>query len=281
MLMRSELTDEWHILGLQNRILEIMYDIHKICLKNNIEYVIAGGTLLGAIRHKGFIPWDDDLDIYMTYTEFVKLKNVLLVEYTNKYFVQESKIGDYTYFAKVRANNTTYIEPLFKNEKNYHHGIYIDIFIIHPVSNYLFIRFAQYLAGKYITLCSLAERNYKKGIIVNAVIALIKYSPQSILKPFAVRLLFKNDQKNTKYVGNLTDRLKFKNCIYNSDIIKERKLIDYENIKLYAPRDAISVLTKEFGDFMTPPSLNDIKRMQHAEIWDVNECYKKYIDKEL
>ena len=62
---------------LQNAILKVGKELHRICIENNIKYTMVGGTLLGAIRHQGFIPWDDDMDIGMTWDEYNKFINVV------------------------------------------------------------------------------------------------------------------------------------------------------------------------------------------------------------
>ena len=95
----------------QMKILETMKFIDEVCRKNNIVYYIMGGTSLGAIRHGGFIPWDDDLDIFMTPQEYEKFKKIVLSLDSDKFVLQEWKTVDkYVEYAKVRMNGTTFIE---------------------------------------------------------------------------------------------------------------------------------------------------------------------------
>ena len=118
--------------NLQLKILEMVKYLDSFCKENKIEYFIAYGSCLGAVRHKGFIPWDDDFDIGMTlenYNKFIELCKTKLD--TNKYFLQtlETEPNYYLSFAKLRDINTTLIE-----EKNKDiaitKGVYIDIFPI-------------------------------------------------------------------------------------------------------------------------------------------------------
>ena len=75
----------------QEKILEIMKYIDKVCRANGITYYIMGGTALGAVRHGGFIPWDDDLDIFMTPVEYEKFKSIMISQKQDKFVLQEWK----------------------------------------------------------------------------------------------------------------------------------------------------------------------------------------------
>ena len=114
---------------LQENQLEILNEIERICKKNNINFFLVGGTLLGAVRHKGYIPWDDDLDIGMMREDFIKFRNIVANDLDNKYFFDfyDTDKDYYLPFAKVRKNNTTFNEEISKDYDN-HKGIFVDIF---------------------------------------------------------------------------------------------------------------------------------------------------------
>ena len=121
------------IRDLQNVLIEMIAYIDKVCRENDIMYYLYGGTALGAVRHKAFIPWDDDLDIIMTLENFEKLKKALEKENNEKYFLQEWHIAGSKNieYAKLRKNGTAFIEKSFMNRKDLHQGIFVDIFILH------------------------------------------------------------------------------------------------------------------------------------------------------
>lgn len=119
---------------------ELLKEVVRICNSLNIEYFLIGGSALGAVRHNGFIPWDDDIDIGMTrnnYDRFLKEAPIML---SSKYHLQtpyNTKNTPYPY-TKIRIDNTLFVE--YCNRKlNIHHGVYIDVFPFDkvPISNFL------------------------------------------------------------------------------------------------------------------------------------------------
>ena len=122
---------------LQLKILDIVKDIDKLCKDNNIEYYILYGSTLGAIRHKDFIPWDDDFDIGMTYDNYVKFLNVCEEQLDkSKYYVQTpNKEEDYYLsFSKIRDITTTLIEEGNK-DIDIVRSVYVDVFPLVGVPN--------------------------------------------------------------------------------------------------------------------------------------------------
>lgn len=114
---------------LHKRLIVILDEIDRICRKHNINYFLDSGTALGAIRHGGFIPWDDDADVGMVRQEYEKFLEVAPRELGKDFFLQTRKTdqGYEKYSAKVRLNNTYFPEP--RNESmSIHQGIFVDIF---------------------------------------------------------------------------------------------------------------------------------------------------------
>lgn len=109
--------------------IDLLLELDRICKKHNLRYFLMYGSLLGAIRHKGFIPWDDDLDVAMPREDYEKLIKIAPKEMTSPYFFQipETDNGYYYTFAKIRNSNTAAIIPLFK-EQGFNMGILLDIF---------------------------------------------------------------------------------------------------------------------------------------------------------
>ena len=115
---------------LQSILLKMLNDITKICDENGIQYFLDGGTMLGAVRHHGFIPWDDDVDIAMRREDYEKFLNVCKTKLNQElYFLQnEQTEKNYIHaFTKIRLNGTHIIEEFSKNV-DIHNGIFIDVF---------------------------------------------------------------------------------------------------------------------------------------------------------
>lgn len=134
-------TDDPIVAKAQKTMLEILLEVTCICEKENISYWLEAGTLLGAVRHKGFIPWDDDMDIGMTRSDYNRFLAIAPKYLDKKYFLQ-TKETDPAYplhFAKVRRNDTLLIETGETGKEPYHHGIFIDIFPFDYYSSKTFI----------------------------------------------------------------------------------------------------------------------------------------------
>ena len=120
---------------IKERELKILCYIDQLCKENNIKYTLVGGTLLGAIRHEGFIPWDDDIDIGLLMEDYERLMNVLSTSANKQYRVRfdKNEKAYYYYHAKVVDTETYAIEPHRPKDKNM--GVWVDIFPICGIPN--------------------------------------------------------------------------------------------------------------------------------------------------
>lgn len=116
-------------------LLDLLLEFDRVCKKHNLKYVLAYGSLLGAVRHKGFIPWDDDLDVAMFREDYEKLLQIGPGEFSAPYLFQtpETDEGYGFSFVKIRNANTTGISNAFRYEK-FNQGLFLDVF---PMDNYL------------------------------------------------------------------------------------------------------------------------------------------------
>lgn len=142
-------------------LVEMLKYVDDICRKNSINYTLIGGSLIGVIRHKGFIPWDDDVDIGLTMDEYDKLITILKNENNPKYKLFDSDIEGYYYpYAKLVSQETIVIEKNLRTIKNY--GLFIDIFRYNYTydedykrnKHYKKIKFKQSFIGGYFKVKS-------------------------------------------------------------------------------------------------------------------------------
>lgn len=270
--MRPELEDKYGFLEVQDKILSIMVDVDKFCEQHGIEYCLMGGSALGSKRHGGFIPWDDDLDIFMTPDNYEKFRDAFHKEGNKeKYYLQEWGLTDgMVTIAKVRLNGTSYIEEIVK-DWDIHQGIYIDIFILHTCPNNRLSQLHQCFWAKYVITKGLAlrEKDRHSGIRGFA-IKVAKLFPDRFLVRYALKQVYKYRNKNTDYYCNFLGKAVFKKGIYKREWFDNPVYAPFETVRLKVPEKLHDFLTERFGDYMKPPSPDRIKYEQHAESWDFN-----------
>lgn len=268
--MRPELTDEYGLLEIQDKILGIMVDVDQFCKTHDIEYCLMGGSALGSKRHGGFIPWDDDLDIFMTPNNYERFRTAYNKDGNKeKYYLQEWGLVDgMVTIAKVRLNGTSYIESILE-DWDIHHGIYIDIFILHNCPNNRLSQLHQCFWAKYVITkgLSLRERGRHSGIR-GFVIKLAKLLPDRFLVKHALKQVYKYRNKTTKYYCNFMGKAVFKNGIYKREWFDNPVYAPFETVELKVPGNLHEFLLERFGEYMKLPSSDRIKYEQHAESWD-------------
>ncbi len=264
----------------QEKILDIMRYIDKLCRENGIVYYIMGGTALGAVRHGGFIPWDDDLDIFMTPSEYEKFKLAFEKASSEGFVLQEWKTTpDYLEYAKVRMNGTTFIEQGFKDRKDMHQGIYVDIMILHKVPESSLTQRLVYYKSKYVTLYALSERNWQpKTALQRAALTALRLIPNRWLVKHCYKHIYKYDSmtENYKYCYWITPA-KFKNGLFDRSFFEGPVDIPFEDTHLMGSEKIKEYLEYRYGDYMKLPSEEARRAAVHACIYDTERDYKEYI----
>lgn len=279
-LIRQDTSDDWGIKELQNVILNIAYDIDQFCQKHNITYRLMGGSALGAKRHGGFIPWDDDLDVFMTPDEYEQFREAFN-KYGDKekYYLQElgaSKGKVIT--AKVRLNNSYFEEEIIK-DWHVHQGIYVDIFILHICPNNMLLRRWQYMWAKYVIVKGLANKEYKRrGGAVYFMLKCMKILPKRFLLNFGLNQVYAFRHQKTDFYCNYLGKALMKNGTYKYEHFSTVKRVPFETIEMNVAGGLEQFLTDRFGDYMKAPSMERIKYEQHASKWALGEQYQ-YEDK--
>lgn len=273
--MRDGLDPKYGFLELQDKILEIAVYIDKLCRENDINYCLMGGSALGAKRHGGFIPWDDDLDVFMTPDNYEKFRKVFNENGDKeKYYLQEWGLTDgMVTISKIRLNNTSYIEESLK-KWDIHHGIYVDIFILHTCPDNKLQQIHQCLWAKYVIMKGLAIRGYnRRGGFLGFALKVMSRMPDRLWVKHGLKQVYKYRNKKTNYFCNFMGKAVFKNAIYKREYFENPEYVPFEKAELKAPEKLHEFLSERFGDYMKPPSPERIKWEQHAESWDFDKPY--------
>lgn len=274
------MNNQQSVCDVQKKILEIMKYIDMLCRKHGIVYYIMGGTALGAIRHGGFIPWDDDLDIFMTPDQYEKFKQVFEREQSEKFVLQEWRVTpNYLEYAKIRMNGTTFIEHCFADRKDMHHGIYVDIMILHKVPESRWIQKLVYYESKFVTLYALSQRNWIPKTKVQAlVLKLLRFMPCRLMAKIFYWHIYKYDAMKTgfKYCYWITPA-KFRNGLFDKSFFTSPIDIVFEDTVLYGSEKIKEYLVYRYGDYMKLPSEEAQRAAVHAEVFDTEKDYTHYI----
>lgn len=258
--------------------LDMLYKLQQICEKHNIKWWIDSGTLLGAVRHKGFIPWDDDIDVVMFREDYDKFNEVAIKELSEPYFIQNDFTDECFYFhTKIRRSDTTGI--ILKNDKirknnTFNQGIFIDIFPL----DYVYDENEEIKYKNYIEYLILL----KKEILIKSKRAFFTQKKNEKVYKECVELRKIYEKYRKTYNG-----VKF-NVVANLSLpshkqeIRKRKeefdktiYMDFEMLKVPAPYGYKTILERLYGDYMEEVQ----SPSQHGEIYfDTNTTYKKYIE---
>lgn len=267
---------DWGLAPLHNKMLEILEYIDSFCTEHSIEYSLAYGTALGAARHGGFIPWDDDVDIYMTVDGYRRFRRLFFENGDKeKFYLQElGSCGDMFVMSKLRMNGTTCIEFLYKNY-DMHQGIYIDIFILFDAPKSSIKRRVMNFANQYLVLKGLSNRHYARRKAYIPLLAFMRLFPKDFMRKWALKKLY-----NSKHLSSDaydTDMRKYKKSFYPKSYVFPSKRMLFQGKELCVPGNIEFYLKRAYGDYMTLPSYDSIRRSQHAEVWDVDEDFRKYV----
>ena len=260
-------------------LVDMMEWFHEFCCKNNLRYYAIGGTMLGAMRHKGFIPWDDDIDIGMPRKDYDKLEKLIKEQRQNRYILETpfTDAKDYYYgFSKLYDSNTTLIENTKYKIKR---GIYIDIFPLDGVANTLedSRKYTKKIYRLY-DLLLLKVTGFRKGrnLYKNFGVFLFRFipvSPKYILYKL-IKECSNKDFDKCLWIGNLMGAWRFKE-VMPKIYMGTPKLYKFENIEIFGVENADAYLTSLYGDWRILPPEN--KRISHHDFIECN-LHKSYLE---
>lgn len=169
----------------QELLLEMLKDFDAVCRRHHISYQLFAGTALGAVRHHGFIPWDDDIDVILIRSEYQRFFDEAAGDFDPEiYYVQQEHGAHWPMpFSKLRRNNTTCIEKYHSRDPQMHQGVYIDIFPCDNLSGHPAAGWLQFAASRAIFAKALYARGYETDSIAKKLfMQFCRCFPEALLK---------------------------------------------------------------------------------------------------
>ncbi len=269
---------------LHKKELEILKGFIEICNKLNLKYFAVYGTALGAVRHNGFIPWDDDIDVAMLREDFDRFTKEAPALLPSHLFLQyRDTEPDYNILhAKLRDSNTTFLEPGWEEQKG-HQGIFIDIFTWDYIPTKGIKAFIFKLKKKYYQniIATKPKANYWKcpGI---------KNKIRAILQPF-INWRYPNRQLAARKLDNILKNTPPQRLIgnhessyrYSIEWVKSVKQIPFEDIMINVPVGVHEHLMVRYGDYMQLPPKEEQEPRHFGGVIDTERPYTYYTKKPL
>lgn len=250
---------------IQRVLLMMLEDIDVLCRKNDLHYILIGGTAIGCVRHKGFIPWDDDVDIAMLRKDYEKFLQLINEAYPDKYrltdAIRENNYGKN--IPKLRLNGTTYKTLLKVNPED--QEITVDIFIIENVSNNIILKYLHgflcLIMGYFLSCRRLAdkeslfkeiykEKDFKGKVTIGKLLSFASLNKWAHWNEFFYSMC---RNENSKYVTVPTDRRHFLGEIFPRGIMCETIDADYEGRSFKIPKAFDYYLSQRYGKYMEIP----------------------------
>lgn len=260
--------------------INIVKKVVELCNKHNINYYMLGGTMLGAIRHKGFIPWDDDIDLGMPREDYERFLSIAPNELdSNLKVVNYRNTPDYHYYITRVLDTETKVEEERIGDESRYTNASIDIFPIDGTPNNIIARKIYFFRVLYhralMSLCykDSIDRKRKRGKLERIFLGIMEKIPiEKITTPYKQKvkidkLLRKQDVKKSKYIGNIMGAYRTKEIV-PSEFYGNGKMYKFEDMMLRGLDKYDEYLRWTYGEYMKLPSKE--ARKTHFKIVEIH-----------
>lgn len=268
---------------IQAKLLEILLYFKKICDENNLKFTLAGGTCLGAVRHKGFIPWDDDVDVFMLREDYERLCEIWdSVADTERYACVRSndKINIHHSSTEIQDKNTTFVVTRnLENDSNM--GLMVDIIPLDGIPESKFARLVQMFNSMLYCCFNFQRLPAHKGKIVYLATKVALWLVRSDKLRYrlwkgAEDSFVKYGTKNCRLVASLGEGATIMRQRFPREWFENPEYLEFEGTSMPVPKDYDKWLTVSYGDYMQLPPEEDRVFRHEAVFTDLNNGYEKY-----
>lgn len=261
----------------QTLLLELLKDFDAVCREHHISYQLFAGTALGAVRHHGFIPWDDDVDVILMRSEYDRLLTEAAGDFDpERYYVQRENSAHWPMqFSKLRRNHTACIEKYHPKDPLVHQGVYIDIFPCDNLSDRPLMRRLQFAASKAIIAKALYARGYETDSAAKKVfMQLCRLLPRRALETLCIR---RGDDRTALLHSFLAAGKRYEKNLLPREWLTESVELPFEDGVFPVTAHYDALLTQLYGNWRVLPSPEARRCKEHAAIIDLERSYTHYL----
>ena len=263
----------------QQVLLELLSEFDRICRAHDIGYVLFAGSALGAVRHQGFIPWDDDLDVAMLRADYQRFLEIAAHELGEQFYLQREFSRHWPmFFSKLRKNGTACMERFVPRDEKLHQGIYMDIFPVDNLSDCNLVGKIQFASSKVVIAKGLSRRGYLTNSLgKKAFMTLCRLLPMGPLHRLS-RLEQKNNTRQVHSFFGAASR--FEKNVFPREWFLERTEVCFEGGRYPISAHWDAMLERIYGDYMTLPPEEDRRCKVHGVIVDPDRSYEEYLQQQ-
>lgn len=253
----------------------LLTEFDRVCRALEIPYILFAGTMLGAVRHQGFIPWDDDLDVLMLRPDYERFLRQAPETLDNGRFYLQKEFSEHwpMFFSKLRLNNTTCLERFHPRDAQMHQGVYMDIFPCDSAADSAVGRRVQFLASKVVIAKCLYRRGYDSDCWEKSLFMwLCRLVP---MKPML--WLSRRGRADSALVHSFFGGARqYRKNIYPRAYLQERTMAPFEGGSFPIPVQSDEFLHLLYGDYRRLPAPEQRLLKKHAILVDLEHSYEMY-----
>lgn len=261
----------------QRLLLSMLKELDAVCRRNGIPYLLFSGTALGGVRHQGFIPWDDDVDVLLLRRDYERLLDALERELDGSRYYVQREFGPHwpMQFSKLRRNGTACLEKYHPRDPQVHQGVYLDIFPCDALAESPLLRGLQFAASKVVIAKALYARGYETDSLLKKLfLQLCRPLPRAPLHRFCQR---RWDTDSPMVHTFFACGTRYEKNIFPRSWITETQDLPFEDGCFPVSAHWDRLLTRLYGDYMTLPEPQQRLCKEHAAILDLERPYTDYL----